>query len=79
MLKQITIKLIKWKLFQNSFWVKQDLMLWCLPRDDEENSTYLAWMGSGQFFVRFVIHLQTKLELFILQQNAVLFLTARFF
>ena len=36
-------------------------------------------MGSGQFFVSFVIHLQTKLELFILQRNAVLFLTARFF
>ena len=35
-------------------------------------------MRSGQFFVCFVIHLQTKLELFILQQNAVLFSTARF-
>ncbi len=38
-----------------------------------------GWPGSGQFFVCFVIHLQTKLELFILQQNAVLFSTARFF
>ena len=37
-----------------------------------------VWLA-GQFFVTFVIHLQSKLELFILQQNAVLFLTARFF
>ena len=34
--------------------------------------------AAGQFFVSFVIHLQTKLELFILQRNVVLFPTARF-
>ena len=39
------------------------LIWWC----DVEKSTYLA--GTGQFFAGFVIHLRTKLELFILEQQ----------
>ena len=79
MLEQITIKLIKSKLFHEVAGCQVTR-----PRDytkcwdHQENRKYLAWKGSGQFFVCFVIHLQTKLELFILQQNAVLFSTARF-
>ena len=63
------------------FWFKLRSGSWCLlgwwREKHEEKSLDLAKMGSGQFFVYFVIHLPFKLELFILQQNAVLFLTAR--
>ena len=75
-LKQITIKLIKKIVEQWIFgFCKWDPGFWGVYWDDERNGQ----MRSGQFFVTFVIHLQSKLELFILQQNAVLFLTARFF
>ena len=82
MLKQITIKLIKKIVGQQSFVgsYKWELGLLGVYWDDENHGRHISsQMRSGQFFVTFVIHLQSKLELFILQQNAVLFLTARFF